>query len=32
LFTEVPGETVRQGVRATLEAWIWTVYGGQNGP
>ena len=32
LFTVVPGETVRQGVRATLEAWIWTVYGGQNGP
>src|SRR5215212_6684092 len=25
LFTQVPRETVRKGVRATLRAWIWPV-------
>src|SRR5829696_392732 len=28
----MPRETVRKGVRATLRAWIWQVYGGQTGP
>ncbi len=32
LFTQVPGETVRKGVRATLRAWIWSLYGTLNGP
>src|SRR5215217_7860233 len=29
---ELPGETVRKVVRATLRPWIWPVYGVQNGP
>jgi hypothetical protein len=32
LFTQVPRETVRKGVRATLKACIWLVYGGRKGP
>src|SRR5215213_7247934 len=31
LFTLVPGETVRKGVRTTLLAWIWEAQGDQNG-
>jgi hypothetical protein len=31
LFTKLPTETVRKGVRATLLPWIWEAYGGQNG-
>ena len=30
--SELPTETVRKGVRATLRACIWPVYGGWNGP
>src|SRR5829696_1681999 len=32
IFKTVSRETVRKGVRATLRAWIWQVYGGQTGP
>jgi hypothetical protein len=31
-FRELRTETARKGVRATLRAWIWQVYGGQNEP